>query len=79
MGLVDAAFQSSFPDLHERAPGVVRSQILVVVVWRVFERARAALDDVDELLELLEADGALAASADAEGAFLTERRGRAEE
>ena len=29
--------------------------------------------------ELLEADGALAASADAEGAFLTERRGRAEE
>jgi len=36
--LVDAALQSPLPDLNERAPGVVRSQILVVVVRRVFER-----------------------------------------
>ena len=71
MRTLDAPLESTLPDLHERAPGVVRSQILVVVVRRVLERARAALDDVDELLELLEADGALAASADAEGAFLT--------
>ena len=92
MGLLDASFQSSFPDLHERAPSVVRSQVLVVVVGRVFERARLALDDINQFFELLEADAALAAAADAEGAFLTdaspvdgeggfltERRGRAEE
>ena len=79
MGLLDAPLESTLPDLHERAPGVVRSQILVVVVGRVLERARAALDDINKLLELLEADGALAASADGEGGFLTERRGRAEE
>ena len=92
MGLLDAALQSPLPDLHERAPGVVRSQILVVVVRGILERSCVRLDDVDELFQLLEADRALAASADAEGAFLTEacpvdaegaflteRRGRAEE
>ena len=72
MGLLDAPFQPAFPDLNERAPGIVRSQILVVVVRRVLERARLALDDINKLLELLEADGALAASADGEGAFVTD-------
>ena len=79
MGLLDAPLESTLPDLDERAPGIVRSQVLVVVVGRVFERARLALDDINQFFELLEADGALAASADGEGAFLTERRGRAEE
>ena len=92
MGLLDAPLESTLPHLHERAPGVVRSQILVVVVRRVLERARLALDDINQFFELLEADGAFAASADAEGAlatdaspvdaegaFRTERRGRGEE
>ena len=72
MGLLDAPLESTLPDLHERAPGVVRAQVLVVVVRRVFERARLALDDINQFFELLEADGALAASADAEGAFPTD-------
>jgi len=84
MRLVDAPLQSTLPHLHERAPGVVRSHVVVVFISRVLERACAALDDVDQLFELLEADGALAAAADgggalvmdaspvdAEGAFLT--------
>jgi len=71
MGLLDAPFEPALPDLHERAPGVVRSQVLVVVVRRILERARLALDDVHELFELLEAEGALAAAADGEGAFAT--------
>ena len=71
MRLVDAALESSFPHLHERAPGVVRSHVVVVFIGRVLERARLALDDVDEVLELLEADAALAAAADGEGAFVT--------
>ena len=92
MGLLDAALESTLPHLHERAPGVVRSQVLVVVVRGILERARLALDDINQFFELLEADGALAAAADgegaflteaspvdAEGAFLTERRGRGEE
>jgi hypothetical protein len=74
--VLDAAFQPSLPDLHERAPGVVGSHVVVIFVCGVLERACAALDDVDELLELLEADGALAAAADGEGIFMVEGRGR---
>ena len=70
MGLLDAPLESTLPDLHERAPGVVRFDIVVIFVRRVLERARAALDHVNQLFELLEADGALAASADGEGAFV---------
>ena len=72
MGLLDAALESTLPDLDERAPGIVRSQVLVVVVRGILERARAALDDVNQFFELLEADGTLAASADGEGASLTD-------
>ena len=92
MGLLDAPLESSFPHLHERAPGVVRSQVLVVVVRRVLERACVRLDDINQFFELLEANRALAAAADGEGAlvmdaspvdaggaFLTERRGRGDE
>ena len=71
MRLVDASLESTLPDLDERAPGVVGPQVLVVVVRRVLERARLALDDINQFFELLEADGALAASADGEGAFAT--------
>ena len=67
MGLLDAPLESTLPDLHERAPGVVRSQVLVVFIRGVLERSCVRFDDVHELLELLEADGALAASADGEG------------
>ena len=31
MGLLDAPLESTLPDLHERAPGVVGPQVLVVV------------------------------------------------
>ena len=79
MGLLDAPLESTLPDLHERAPGVVRSQVLVVVVRRVLERARLALDDINQFFELLEADGALAAAADAEGALAAEGLRRTEE
>ena len=76
MGLLDAPLESTLPDLHERAPGVVRSQVLVVVVRRVLERARVRFDDVHKVLELLEADATLAAAADGEGIFMVEGRGR---
>ena len=56
MGLLDAPLESSLPDLHERAPGVVRSQVLVVVVRGILERARLALDDVDELFAWFDPD-----------------------
>ena len=92
MGLLDAPLESTLPDLHERAPGVVGPQVLVVVVRGILERARLALDDINQFFQLLEADRALASSTngegasltdaspvDAEGAFLTERRGRRED
>jgi len=61
--------------LHERAPGVVGSHVVVIFVRGIFERARATLNDVDELLELLEAD-LRAAPRDGEGALAAEGRGR---
>ena len=75
MGLLDASLESTLPHLHERAPGVVGSQVLVVVVRRVLERARAALDHVNQLFELLEADLG-AAPRNGEGALAAEGRGR---
>jgi len=70
MRVLDAALESTFPDLHERAPGVVGSHVVVVFIGRVFERARLALDDVHKVFELLEADATLAAPADGEGALV---------
>ena len=75
MRLVDAALESTLPHLHERAPGVVRFHVVVVFVRRVLEGARAALDDVDELFQLLEADLG-ASSTDGEGGLAAEGRGR---
>jgi len=45
---LDAALESTLPDLHERAPGVVGPKVLVVVVRGVLERARLALDDINQ-------------------------------
>ena len=75
MGLLDAPLESTLPHLHERAPGVVGSHVVIIFVRGIFERARAALNDVDELLELLEAD-LRASSTDGEGALAAEGRGR---
>ena len=78
MGLLDAALESTLPDLDERAPGVVGSHVVVVFIGRVLERARLALDDVDQLFELLEADLG-AAPRDGEGALAAEGLRRGEE
>ena len=71
MRVLDAALESTLPHLHERAPGVVRFDIVVIFVRGVLERRCVRFDDVHELFQLLEADGALAAAADGEGALVT--------
>ena len=75
MGLLDASLESTLPHLNKRAPGVVRFDIVVIFVRRVLERARAALDHVNQLFELLEADLG-AAPRNGEGALAAEGRGR---
>ena len=75
MRVLDAPLESTFPDLHERAPGVVRFHVVVIFVRRVLERACLALDDVHEVFQLLEAD-LRAAPRDGEGALAAEGRGR---
>ena len=75
MRVLDAALESTFPHLHERAPGVVGSHVVVIFVRGIFEWARLALDDVHELFELLEANLG-ASSTDGEGALAAEGRGR---
>ena len=71
MRVLDAPFESTFPHLNKGAPGIIGPHVVVIFVRGVLERRCVRFDDVHELFQLLEADGALAAAADGEGALVT--------
>ena len=61
--------------MNKGAPGIIGPHVVVIFVRGIFERARLALDHINQLFELLEADLG-AAPRDGEGALAAEGRGR---